>query len=88
MPESRDNQPASYSFEELMNEIERMVQALEKGDLSLERTLEIFREGVDAFRQAESILSKAEVQVHDMMKELEVADDTRSENPPDNDPSD
>ncbi len=88
MPESRENQSPSQSFESLMDEIERMVQALEKGDLSLERTLEIFRQGVDAFRQAEEILSKAEIQVHDMMKELEAADGTRSENPPDNDPSD
>lgn len=67
------------SFEELMSELESIVQRLEKGELSLDLTLQVFQQGVNAFKEASGLLSKAELKVRDMMKELEVLDEERLE---------
>ena len=50
-------------FEKTLNELETIVQQLEKGDLSLEESLEHFEKGITLARQCQNTLSQAEQKV-------------------------
>jgi exodeoxyribonuclease VII small subunit len=56
-------QTAGSSFEESLNELERIVQQMESGELSLEQSLEAFERGIRLTRACQQALSKAEQKV-------------------------
>ncbi len=62
MPEDKSSAP---NFEAGLQELERIVQELEKGDLPLERSLELFENGMrlsaDCKRQLEEAESRVEI---------------------------
>ncbi len=55
-------------FESALKSLEDIVQQLEKGDLSLERALELFEEGVRVSRFCHGKLEEAERKVETLIK--------------------
>jgi exodeoxyribonuclease VII small subunit len=53
----------SLDFEKSMQELEKLVTALEQGDLSLEQSLEAFEKGVKLTRECQDRLAAAEQKV-------------------------
>lgn len=53
----------SKSFEENMARLEQIVRAMEKGDVSLEESLELFQEGTRLVKSCGKLLDDAELQV-------------------------
>ncbi|GAA5317042.1 MAG: exodeoxyribonuclease VII small subunit [Candidatus Pelagadaptatus aseana] len=56
-------QKKSQDFEKSMQELEKLVTALEQGDLSLEKSLEAFEKGVKLTRECQDRLAAAEQKV-------------------------
>ena len=50
----------SQDFESSLEELERIVRELERGDLPLERSLELFEQGVKLSRACQERLNQAE----------------------------
>ena len=58
----------SLDFAAKLNKLERTVQQLEKGEISLEESLLAFEEGVRLARELEAVLSKADQRVKEILK--------------------
>ena len=56
------------SFESSLRELEQIVQQLEGGDLPLERSLELFEQGVRLSRECQKRLDEAEHKVEILLK--------------------
>lgn len=54
-------------FEDAMQELENIVQALERGELKLEESLRLFERGVQLARQCRGSLQSAELKVHELL---------------------
>ena len=65
MPEER---AASLNFESSLEELERIVKELEKGDLPLERSLELFESGMRLSTECKRLLEEAESRVELLTK--------------------
>ena len=61
-------EPTIRDFESALTELEQLVQQLENGDLTLEKSLELFERGVELSRYCHTQLEAAE-------RRLEVLDD-------------
>ncbi len=57
------------TFEESLNELERIVKQLENGDLPLEESLKLFEEGVMLSRSCRERLTVAERRIEVLMKD-------------------
>ncbi len=55
--------PASVPFERSLDELEALVQKMEKGDLSLDDSLAAYERGVGLYRQCQTELEQAELRV-------------------------
>lgn len=55
-------------FEDALKRLEEIVNTLEKGELSLEKSLKIFEEGVKLSRVCNKMLDKAEKKVEMLMQ--------------------
>ena len=62
---------AEKNFEEAMQRLEEITQGLEKGDLSLEDSMEIFEEGMKLAKFCTKKLEEAEKKVTRLIKEGE-----------------
>ena len=51
------------TFEQNMQRLEQIVRAMERGDVPLEQSLELFREGTGLVEACGKLLDKAELQV-------------------------
>ena len=60
-PGAKDNK--SFDFEASLNELEKLVDALEGGDLSLEQSLQDFERGINLTRSCQSALTEAQQKV-------------------------
>ena len=56
------------TFEENMQEMEKIVQELENGDLSLEDSMSKFEEGIKLSKQCNKILEEAEKKITMLVK--------------------
>jgi exodeoxyribonuclease VII small subunit len=56
------------SFESWIKELERIVEQLEAGDIPLERSLELFEQGVRISRECQRRLDEAERKVEILLK--------------------
>lgn len=66
-----DEQPAEQetaSFEKCLEELERVVKALEAGDLPLERSLQLFEKGVSLSESCRRQLEEAETRVEILIR--------------------
>ena len=55
------------TIEENMLRLEQIVRAMERGDVALEESLKLFREGTDLVRRCGKLLDEAELQVKMVM---------------------
>ncbi len=51
------------SFEESMQRLEAIVRAMEHGDVALEESLKLFREGTELVRSCGKLLDEAQMQI-------------------------
>mgnify|MGYP001044041459 CR=1 FL=1 len=56
-------------FEQSLNQLENLVEAMEGGDLSLEDSLKAFEQGIKLSRECQTALSTAEQRVQLLMEE-------------------
>jgi len=57
----------SKTFEESMGRLEQIVRAMEQGNVPLEESLKLFREGTDLVRSCGKLLDEAEMQIKKVM---------------------
>ena len=60
---------SSPSFEEALQKLESLVEKMESGDTSLERSLESFEEGMHLIRACREQLENAEQKVQSLIKD-------------------
>ncbi len=60
------------SFESAMEQLETLVSKMERGDLSLEESLEAFEEGVHLTRFCQDQLQKAELKIQELNSKGEI----------------
>ena len=82
---SRKN--SKFNFEEALQSLEHLVEAMEAGDLSLEESLKAFEQGIKLTRECQQMLETAEQKVQVLLANTGVpeaapfADDEDSDNP-------
>lgn len=57
------------SFEETLKKLEEIVSRLENGDISLEESINIFKEGVELTKFCKEKLNEAETQLKKLVKD-------------------
>ena len=57
------------TFETSLEELERIVRELEQGELTLEKSLELFEQGVKLSRDCQERLSQAERRIEILMRD-------------------
>ena len=72
-------------FESAISELETLVNTLEEGDLSLDKSLELFERGVQLSRFCHQRLEEAERRIEVRNEQGELSDATGSLNTPDSD---
>ena len=55
------------SFEESMVRLEQIVRAMERGDVALEESLKLFKEGTELVHSCQKLLDDAQMQVKMIM---------------------
>jgi exodeoxyribonuclease VII small subunit len=87
MPPETNN---PQNFETSLEELERIVRELERGDLPLEKSLELFEQGVKLSRACQERLSEAERRIEILTRDnhgrptvrpFQADDDLQSEEP-------
>lgn len=64
-----NNQEQAKTFEASLEALERIVQELEQGDLPLEKSLELFEQGIGLSRQCQERLSQAERRIEILLRD-------------------
>lgn len=64
---TNDDAPSPPTFEHATARLGKIVDELERGDLPLERSLELFEEGVRLARLAEERIASAEKRVEELL---------------------
>ena len=64
---SGEGEASEGSFEQAATRLARIVEELERGDLPLERSLELFEEGIRLARAAEQRIASAEKRVEELL---------------------
>jgi len=59
----------SKTFETSLEELERIVRELEQGELTLEKSLELFEQGVKLSRECQDRLTQAERRIEILMRD-------------------
>ncbi len=63
MVEKRDNSVDGLSFEKALEELEKIVQALESGEVELEKSVALYERGEKLKARCETLLRQAEERV-------------------------
>jgi len=59
------------SFEENLQRLDEAVKKLEEGDIPLDESLQIYEEGIEAFRSCRKMLEEAEGKISKLVETLE-----------------
>jgi len=65
---------SSFKLEKALTELEKLVEIMEQGDISLEDSLKHFEQGVELTRQCQKALKQAEQKVQILIDKSENAD--------------
>ena len=68
MAKREQNRNAPRNFEAQLASLERIVRELERGDLPLERSLELFEQGVRLSRECQERLNEAERRIEVLLR--------------------
>ncbi len=63
------NNEQSRTFEASLEALEQIVRELEQGDLALEKSLELFEQGIRLSRECQERLSQAERRIEILLKD-------------------
>jgi exodeoxyribonuclease VII small subunit len=63
------NMSSSFNFEDAILELEKIVEKLEKGDLGLKDSVEIFKRGIEISNSCNEALEEAEQKINIIIKE-------------------
>ncbi|MCK5648284.1 MAG: exodeoxyribonuclease VII small subunit [Gammaproteobacteria bacterium] len=66
---SNEQEDNNFNFESSLNELEKLVDALENGDLSLEQSLQDFERGINLTRACQSALTDAQQKVQILLQQ-------------------
>ncbi len=66
----------AFSFESGMNELEALVEALEKGELSLEESFKAYEKGVKLASQLKAVLDQGDQRIMALTESLSKTDIT------------
>jgi len=80
--EQGDGQPSALTFEENLARLEEVVRLLEEGNLTLDRSLELYEEGVGAYKRCHRMLQEAEGKIRQLVKSLEGGLEEKAFEPP------
>lgn len=64
---SESKPPANLSFEDAVKRLSEIVQRLERGDLPLEESLQLFEEGVGLSKASQDKLDSAQKKVEELL---------------------
>lgn len=67
--EMTEKEPQGRSFESSLEALEEIVAKLERGDLALEESLELFEQGIRLSRECQERLSQAERRIEVLMRD-------------------
>ena len=70
MKEENSIERERLSFEEALNELDEIVQQLEKDDVSLNRSVELYQRGVKLSKKCSDLLEKAELKIKEVQSSL------------------
>jgi exodeoxyribonuclease VII small subunit len=65
----KNNEQQTKSFEASLDSLEQIVRQLEEGDLPLERSLELFEQGIRLSRECQERLSQAERRIEILLRD-------------------
>ena len=68
---SDDGSGDEPNFEQSLARLEQIVESLDDGNLPLEKSLALFKEGTKLARACRELLAEAEVQVKDALRDVE-----------------
>jgi exodeoxyribonuclease VII small subunit len=68
MPKREQSKSAPTNFEAQLASLERIVRELERGDLPLEQSLELFEQGVKLSRECQERLNEAERRIEVLLR--------------------
>ena len=57
----------NMTFEQSMQRLEQIVRSMERGEVALEESLKLFREGTDLVSRCGKLLEEAELQIKQIM---------------------
>ncbi|MBA3354483.1 MAG: exodeoxyribonuclease VII small subunit [Pyrinomonadaceae bacterium] len=63
------NEPQPRTFEASLEALEQIVRELEEGDLALEKSLELFEQGIRLSRECQERLSQAERRIEVLLRD-------------------
>jgi exodeoxyribonuclease VII small subunit len=69
MAKESKNDVAELPFEKALSELETIVQRLEKGDVALEESIQIYERGEALKRRCETLLREAEARVEKITRD-------------------
>jgi exodeoxyribonuclease VII small subunit len=69
MTKESKNDVAELPFEKALSELETIVQRLEKGDVALEESIQIYERGEALKRRCETLLREAEARVEKITRD-------------------
>lgn len=69
MKSRKQSEPAGGDFESSLVSLERIVREMEQGDLPLERSLELFEQGVRLARECQERLNEAERRIEVLLRD-------------------
>ncbi len=64
-------EPEKRSFEQSLHRLEKIVQDLEQGNVPLEESIKLYEEGISLSRECLEKLSKAELKLKSLGKDLQ-----------------
>ena len=67
------------SFEDALARLEEIVELLDDGNLPLDESLALFKEGTKLAKSCRELLAEAEVQVKEALREVELPDEDEPE---------
>lgn len=77
---SRDNDPKEGpSFEHSLEEVESIIEAIESGEVGLEKSLAEYERGVKLLKRCREILTSAEQRIESLSKDLKESGDQDDE---------
>lgn len=63
------------TFEESINELDKKIEALDSGDLSLEDSLKVYADGVCLLENLQKKLEDSQVKIEELMGKIEGGED-------------